>query len=192
MKRLILQGLFALICMTSVQAQVPIQISLMDHSHSIGNHWFLGYAYNPAIMVGSEKVLRSKGNHDLHLTANLGFYHQTQSQSAAFINSEIGYRYRLQNWSANARLGLGYAHTFYPGPVYEQSGDLFVESNQPGAPRLQTSLSMGVGYRLGSSSTSPEIGLRYMVGVHSPLNLYTGIHQMVGLSFTFYPFQTKP
>ncbi|MEL7530550.1 MAG: hypothetical protein AAFN10_04545 [Bacteroidota bacterium] len=196
MKQFLLTGILALALLgfAPLQAQdshLPIRIGLMDHSHAFGNFWFLGYSYNPALMLGTEHILKAEGNYDFHLTGNLGFYHQSQSQTALFLNSEIGYRYRLNRWSANARMGLGYAHTFYPGPIYAVSGNQFEEVSQAGAPRFQPSISVGIGYRFGDDPYSPELGLRYMLAADLPLNLYTSLHQMVGLEFTFYPFQPQ-
>ncbi|MEM6346569.1 MAG: hypothetical protein AAF927_21960, partial [Bacteroidota bacterium] len=63
MKQFLITGILVLtlLGLQPLKAQdshLPIRIGLMDHSHAFGNLWFLGYSYNPAVMIGSERILK--------------------------------------------------------------------------------------------------------------------------------------
>lgn len=167
---------------------MPIRISVMDESISLPNTWFLRYSFNPAVSVGTEWVLKEKNNHDLHATGNLGFFYHKDWQSAVYLNSEIGYRYRLQRFFGTARFGLGYTHQFATKPVYSPVDGNFEQVTDYGGPAVMTSLAVGVGYRFGSQPYAPEVGLTLMQSFDVPFTIFSGAHQFVGVSFAFYPF----
>jgi len=165
----------------------PISITVMDESVSIPNFWFVRYSYNPALMVGTEYILKEKGNHDWHLTANLGGYYSKEWQGAVFLNSELGYRYHLKRWNTSARFGLGYAHTFETQPIYKPVNGTFEQVSNYGNPALMTSLALNVSYKLKDEENSPEVFLNYMSSIEFPISLYGAVHQMVGVGVKFYP-----
>ena len=167
----------------------PIHISVMDVSSSIPNFWFLRYSYNPAGMIGTEYLLKEKNNHDFHLTGNVGFYHQEDWQTGTFLNSEIGYRQHFNRWNAYARLGVGYAHTFSPRPVYKFEDGQFQEVKDNGRSYFMGSVSLNVSYELSKKENSPEVYFTFMQSVELPFNQWAGAHQFVGIGYKFYPFK---
>lgn len=169
----------------------PISISIMDESISVPNFWFLRYSYNPAVMVGTEYIWKQKEKHDWHFTGNLGFYHHKDWQSAAFISTELGYRYNTKRWHFYSRFGLGYAHLFSPKPEYSFNNGQFEEVKTKGSPALMVSLSANVSYKLADRVSSPEIYFTYGLSVDIPVSIYTGFHQLVGFGYKFHPFSNK-
>jgi len=166
----------------------PLKISLLDESISLPNFWFTRYSYNPAAMIGTEYILKEKNNYDWHLTGNLGFYYHKNWQTAVFVNSEIGYRYHLGRFNASARLGVGYAHVFATQPIYrEVDGDYELQTDY-GSPAFMPSLGINFAYELQDKEYSPEVFLTFMSHAEVPFNIFTGLHQMVGIGVKFYPF----
>jgi len=170
-------------------SNLPLKISLLDESITLPNLKFLNGEYNPALMVGTEFLLKQKKNHDFHLTANLGFYHHKDWQTALFLNSEIGYRYHLNRWNVSARLGAGYAHTFANKPIYAFENGEWQKAKNSGHPTFMPSLALVLGYRFSDAANSPEIFLTYMGTINLPLRIFTSTHQLIGLGIKTYPFK---
>lgn len=166
--------------------KIPIRIALMDESISFPNFWFTRYDYNPAVMLGTEHIFRHKNKQDWLLAGNVGFYHHKHWQTAVFLNVEIGYRYHLKRFNGSARLGLGYAHVFHPGPVYSSVDGTFEEVTDYGSPAFMPSLSLNIGYRIKEAPDSPELFLTFMSAADLPFNIFTALHQFVGVGCQFY------
>ena len=173
----------------SLKHPLPLKIAVLDESISLPNFWFTRYAFNPALLIGTEYPIQQKGKHEWYVAANLGFYHHKKSQSAIFINGELGYRYFLGRWRPASSFGLAYAHTFYPGPVYESVDGIFQEVSNSGHPTFMPSLAIHLGYQLSTNDYPPELFLTFMSGVDIPFRQETSLHQFVGLGLKLYPFQ---
>jgi len=165
---------------------IALHISIMDESLSFPNFWFLGYSYNPAIQIGTEFLLKEKGNHDWHLTTNLGFFYHKDIEAAIFLNSEIGYRYHLKRFSIYPRFGLGYAHTFSTKAIYQPVDGIFQKTKDKGTPTFMPSLSMNIGYALRDEDRSPVVYFTFATAPELPFTRYNGLHQFVGLGYKFY------
>lgn len=165
---------------------IPIHISIMDESLSYPNHWFLGYEFNPAVMVGTEFLLKEKRNHDWHLATNLGFFYHKKIESAIFLNMEFGYRIHIKRFAIYPRLGLGYAHTFSPTPIYKPVDGKFEKVKDVGSPTFMPSLALNFSYQLKEEVSSPEIYFTFMSAGEIPFTRYNGLHQFVGFGYKFY------
>jgi len=168
---------------------MPLKISVLDESISFPNFWFTNYSYNPSLMVGTERILKTKKNHDWHLTGNLGFYYHKDWQTGIFVNSEIGYRYHIKRFSISPKFGLGYVHTFSPKPSYRFEDGIYTRVKDFGNATLMPSLSIELAFKLSKTEQSPELFLTFMETAEIPFRLYNGIHQFVGLGYKFYPFK---
>lgn len=199
MKSILISSIILFACYTQLHAQEqekssffqthPIKISVLDESLSLPNFWFVSFPYNPAMMIGTEHILKQGKNSDFHLTANLGGYYHRYARTAFFLNTELGYRYHLGRWNASFRMGIGYSHAFYPGPEFGLDGEVSEEISSLGRPLLMPSAALGMGYHLSDDPYSPEIFLTYMTAVDFPLSLYNSVHQFVGIGVAVYPFQ---
>lgn len=175
----------------TLRQRYPLRIAVMDESISLPNHWFLRYSYNPAIMIGTSYLLRQRPHYNWHLAGDVGFYHHKDWQSAVFLRAAIGYQHNWKRFSGSARLGLGYAHIFHPAPVYKPDGNRLEQQSDFGSPAFMPSLALHFTFRLRDDESSSAIGLIVMQAADVPFNIFTSLHQMVGLSYTLYPFQ-KP
>lgn len=173
----------------SLKHPLPLRIAVLDESMSLPNFWFTRYAYNPAIMIGTEYPLSQKARHDWYISANLGFYYHKKAQSAIFLNTALGYRYRLGRWQPSASLGLGYAHSFYPGQVYEYTDGAFQETSNTGHPNFMPSVALNLGYQIRNTAYSPSVFVTFMSAVDIPFRQETSLHQFVGIGYQFYPFK---
>lgn len=187
--------MFVCLIGTSVHAQesknphgFPLKISLMDESLTFPNGAFLRYDFNPAIMIGTEHVLKQKPKSEWYLGSNLGFFYHKEWQTGIFLNGEFGYRRHFGRWNVHGKLGLGYLHSFTSGPVYQLEDGVLSETANTGTPTLLPSATIGLGYRIGKSPSSPVIFADMMMSAEIPFNFYTGIHQFTGLGIKFYPF----
>lgn len=167
----------------------PLKISILDESLALPNLQFLGFEYNPAMMIGTEYILKKKEKSDWHLTGNVGFYHHKDWQTAVFVNSEMGYRYHFGRLSASARLGIGYAHAFANKPVYGLKDGEWQEVKNTGVPKFISSLALGLEYRFNDAENSPSVFLTYMSAIDVPISIFNGLHQLVGVGVKFYPFK---
>jgi len=173
----------------SIKQTLPISIAVLDESISLPNLWFLEYKYNPAIMIGTEYLLKQKPKSDWHLTGNVGFYYHKNWELGPFINSEIGYRRSLtKRFNLQSRFGLGYLHQFAGKAVYTFQDGTYKEKTDFGSPAFMGSLSLGCEYDLKQKPFSPTIFFTYMSTVKLPFSIYNGLNQFVGLGYKFYPF----
>lgn len=173
----------------SIKQTLPISIAVLDESISLPNLWFLEYEYNPAIIIGTEYILKQKPKSDWHLTANVGFYYHKNWELGPFINSEIGYRRSLtKRFNLQGRFGLGYLHQFAGKTVYTFQEGTYKEKTDFGSPTLMGSLSFGCEYELKEKPFSPTVFFIYMGAAKLPFSIYNGLNQFVGLGYKFYPF----
>ena len=173
----------------TIKQNFPINISILDESTSLPNFWFLRYSYDPAIMIGTEYILKQKAKSDFHLTGNIGYYYHEDWASTLFILPEIGYRYHLKRWSFYARFGVGYSHSFATKPIYQFEEGAFRETNDLGNPAAMVSLSLNTSFKLSDKALAPEIYVTLMSSGELPFNNYTGVHQFAGVGYKFYPFK---
>lgn len=177
--------------MENTKQTLPLSISILDESISVPNFWFLNYSYNPAVIVGSEYVLKQKEKSDRHLTGNIGFYYHKNWELAFFINSEIGYRYHFNRFNVLGRFGLGYLHQFAGKTVYTFQDGTYKEKTDFGSPALLTSLALSCEYEIKKTEYSPAVFLTFMSSAKLPFSIYNGLNQFVGLGYKFYPFIKK-
>ncbi len=180
--------LFFSITQKGFSQTMPLKISILDESISFPNFWFTDYAFNPSLMIGTEHILKEKGNHDWHLAGNLGFYQHKDWQNGVFLNAEIAYRYHFKRLSIAPKFGLGYAHTFSPKSVYQFENGEYKPVKEFGNPTLMPSLSIELAFKINKTEQSPEVFLTFMESAEIPFRFYNGLHQFVGLGYKFYPF----
>ena len=195
--------LFYLFCFAGLQSyaqrgpgkeKLPLKVMILHETNQLtpGLNFF-DQSFHPGIMVGTEWKLNDHQRRDWFIGANLGGFHHKKLSAGIFANGEIGYRYRFAfGLSAQAQLGLGYLHGFYPGEVYsyDDEAGAFQKTTNTGYSAIMPSVSVGLGYPLGSASYAPELQLMYMYAPEVPLNL-AGLHQMIGIGIKFYPFNPK-
>ena len=172
-------------------ADQPLRIQVFHQTNQLAPGLRFGNQdLHPGLMVGTEWKLRQSRSHELFLAANLGGYHQRLLSSGVFLNGELGYRYLSPiGIFAQASLGLGYLHAFYPGEVYgyDETSDRFQKKANTGRPALLASGSLALGYVIGKGAQAPKVFIAYQYAPEIPFSL-AGLHQMIGLGVYFYPF----
>ena len=174
-----------------IQQNMPWHISLMKENISIPIVSPLKYSYHPALMIGTEYVLKTNKNHDLHLFGNLGYYYHKYWESTPFLDIGTGYRHHIKRFSFYPRLGIGYAHIFRPTPVYKFKEGQFKKVKDFGSPVFQSSFSMNIGFKLNKKELAPKLYITYMFAIQFPYNDFGGFHQFIGFGYQFHPFKNK-
>ena len=165
-----------------------IEIAVLDESINFPTFKSFTYSYNPAFYLAYENILKEKNTHDWHLHTSLGFYFHKDWQFAPNLNFAIGYRKHINRFNGFARLGIGYAHVFASKAGYKLDGNSWKQATDFGAPRFQPSLTVGLGYQLKDTAHSPQINVLWSQSVDIPINIFSGVHHFMGISYKFYPF----
>jgi len=167
--------------------RLSVSALLLDESLSFPVLNPARHPYHPAFQLGLEYKLRSRPNHDFHLGANLGFYFHRYSQTAGFINVQIGLRLRFGRFSGRLGVGPGFALASATQPVYTYSNSSYQEGKD-GQLIFMPSLALGLGYRIGSRATSPELLLHYELAIDQPFANFSVPHLFVGAGVRLFPF----
>ena len=93
--------LILLLCLANAttsaeQSRFPLVIS--GGTHSLTVPWHLEPVtkrLNPALMVGTERMLKSGERLQLYHTANIGFFQHYWWMTGVYLNTELGVRHKL-------------------------------------------------------------------------------------------------
>lgn len=175
----------------STRKTMPLRIVFFQETNHLRPGLdFFDQPLHPGIMIGTEWKLNQHPRRDVFLAANVGGYYHRWLSAGAFVQGEIGFRYGFPfGLSLEARAGLGYLHSFYPGEVYayDESLGRYAEDSNTGYPSLLPSLGVALGYRLHRSPQAPVLQVLYQYAPELPFS-YAGLHQFLGFGITFYPF----
>ena len=169
----------------------PLKILLLDESLTPPGLSTFIYPYNFAFSLGTEYTFRSDQNDGLHVEANVGGYFHETVRNAAFVNFQLGYRYRIERFSASLRAGPGLALAFATGPVYEFDNGDYREARNGGTLIFMPAATFELGYRLGPSPISPELLLHYGFALDSPFGLLPIPHTFAGLGVAVHCLSRK-
>ncbi|WP_318312747.1 hypothetical protein [Flagellimonas crocea] len=143
--------------------------------------------------LGSEFGYRSTDKHYLYQTINIGFVDHKNLFRGGYLNTELGYDYKLFfGLNLKALLGIGYLHTFSTEEEYVFDDGEYRNNKDKGNSRVMPSFSLGVGYRLHQKSTrSAELMLLYRSWLefpYSPGFISVMSHTDLSLGIKFYIF----
>lgn len=120
-------------------------------SHSLTVPWYLspvGKGFNPAVMVGAERALRSGERWRLALGVNLGFLRDHWWMTGFSFEPEIRLgRILPGGFQADLGLGVGYMHYVWRRRTLELENARYVEAARRGHPSLLVPLSATIRYR---------------------------------------------
>jgi hypothetical protein len=143
---------------TSLAAQSRFPLIVSGGTHTLTVPWHLSPVtnrLNPALIVGTERMLKSGRYIQLYHTANLGFFQHYWWMTGVFLNTELGVRQALPlGFYADMRIGLGDMHYFWRRKTLELRDGRYVQATNWGKPSLMVPLSVVLGYR--GSSTRPH------------------------------------
>ena len=149
--------LISLFFFAYVAASQSLPLVVSGGTHSLTVPWHLEPVtkrLNPALIVGTERMLRSGGRVELYYTKNLGFFQHYWWMTGVYLNTELGIRHALPlGLYADMRLGIGDMHYFWRRKTLELEDGRYVQATNWGRPSLMIPLSVTLGYR--GSSTRP-------------------------------------
>jgi hypothetical protein len=150
------------------QSKLPLVVT--TGTHSLTAPWHLGPTtnrVNPALIIGTEHMLKPEGRVRLYLTANLGFFQHYWWMTGLFADSELGTSCGLAyGFHADFKLGLGYMHYFWRRKLLELSNGRYARATDWGRPSLTVPLSAVLGYRGDAArplAVQPFISARWAV-----------------------------
>jgi hypothetical protein len=176
---------------TAFKNRINFEVKLMDESLGYPASGISLYAFNPAVSIGAEYILKEKRNHDFHLAADLMYYYHKQWQTAVNLHIAFGYRYRLKRFSIFPRLGAGYSHSFYVTPIYKYQDGHYKKISDYGNPTFVPFFSLNIGYQIVQSPRSHELFLTMMQNIEIPFTEFWGAHQFIGVGYRFSLTKTK-
>jgi hypothetical protein len=117
--------------------------------------------FYPMVSLGTEFYYKQKEHSDFFQSAKINYYYAKYSTSSIVLNSEMGYRYKLNSGLyAEGALGIGYAQLFRPGAIYKLNDQKEYEQKRDyGKPCFMADFAISVGYD-------------FSVKKHIPFSLY--------------------
>lgn len=166
MKKNILPIITAVILVQAVKAQqkpTPVTISVFNEATAIPFTKFVTTPVHPGVQVGSGLTYKEGKHGHVMQTFNIGYIFHSKLFHGFFINTELGYDYKL-NFGLNIKtaVGIGYLHTFSTQKEYQFKNGVYEAGRDKGNSHAMISLATGLGYRLKKSNPySPEIFMMY-------------------------------
>ena len=132
------------------EAQSESSWTVSAGTHALTLPWYpgpVGYGFNPAVMVGTDRTIRSSEHWSFFYQVNLGFFKHHWWMSGVSLEPEIGIGRRLVGgFQADFRIGLGYMHYFWRRQSLELKEGKYVEATDWGRPSVILPLSVTLGY----------------------------------------------
>ena len=152
------------------QLKYPLKIAVFNESTAIPFTKVFSKPVHPGLLVGTEIGYKEKQHFRLYQTINLGYIWHRWLYHGFFINTELGYDYKLTaGINVKSQLGIGYMHSFSTQKEYKFSNGQYIVSPDKGNSRFIASLGFGIGYRFHSKDFySPEAFLLYQGWVELP------------------------
>jgi len=127
----------------------------------------LAYRLNPALLVGSDRLLNSGDGWRLSFAVNVGVLRSHWWLTGVSLAPEIGVHRSLPaGFYSDLRLGVGYLHYFWRRKTLKLRDGTYVPARDWGSPSLILPLSVTLGYRGDSEippTASPFISARWMI-----------------------------
>lgn len=168
----------------------PIRILSGSEATAIPFNKFWTRPFHPIVQLGTEFRYNTHNHHYLYQTVNVGYMYHEHLYQGAYLNSELGYDYRMVfGLSLKALFGVGYLHTFSTEEEYQFEDGQYSIGKDFGNSRVMPSLSIGLGFRTNSkNANSPEIMLLYRSWVEFPyspgfISLMSHTDLSIGIKF---------
>ncbi|HSG27556.1 MAG TPA: hypothetical protein VLA34_03675 [Candidatus Krumholzibacterium sp.] len=147
---------------------MPLVISA--GSHSLTLPWYpgpVGERFDPAVTIGTERVLKDRDRWRLYHTGNAGYFQDKWWMTGIYLDTELGAGLYLPlGLHADLRLGIGYLHYFSRRKTLELEGGRYVPSTDYGKPAAVFPMSLLIGYggsRGRLTSISPFICAKWII-----------------------------
>jgi hypothetical protein len=134
----------------SVAAQSRFPVVVSAGAHSLTLPWHPGPVtnrFNPVLVVGTDRTLRSGDTVRMYGMANLGYFQHYWWMTGVFLSAEFGVGRALPlGFHADLRLGVGYLHYFWRRKTLVLKDGRYVSATDWGRPSVMVPLSVVLGY----------------------------------------------
>ena len=168
----------------------PIRILLGNESTAVPFTKLGSRPVHPTFQLGTEFRYNTDESHYIYQTVNVGYLYHEHLFQGAYLNSELGYDYRMGfGLNLKALLGVGYLHTFSTEEEYQFEDGQYTNGEDLGNSRIMPSLSVGLGYRINKKKpNSPEIMVLYRSWIEFPyspgfISLMSHTDLSIGIKF---------
>ncbi len=132
-----------------------VDVAFLSEALTLPSFRVVDRPVHPGMMAAYEHPWRTFDRSYLFVEVNIGFYLHEGFQNGMFLGFDLGYSYEtLAGLGASVSAGVGYLHTFYPGPVYEHSDGEFEQVRDYGMPHVVISVPLEINYNL-----APRVGI---------------------------------
>lgn len=148
----------------------PVRVLVGNEATALPYSSFWSNPVHPSFQLGTEIRYNNHQFHYWYQTINAGFIYHENLYQGAYLNTELGYDYRL-GFGLNLKglVGVGYLHTFAANEEYQFEDGEYLNGKDSGNSRVMPSLSMGLGYRINRRESNPlELMLLYQSRLEFP------------------------
>ena len=148
----------------------PIRLLVGNEATAVPYTSIWSRPVHPTFQLGTEFRYNSNPKHYLYQTINLGYMYHKNLFQGGYLNTELGYDYRLGlGLNLKALFGVGYLHTLTTNEEYQFEEGQYNKESDLGNSRIMPSLSVGLGFRTNMKKlNSPELILIYRSWVEFP------------------------
>ena len=129
------------------QTNFPIKLAVSNETTAIPFTMFFTTPVHPTIQIGTEYYYKIGYKHNFYQTASIGYIFHNHLYQGVYINSGIGYDYKLNfGLKLKSNLEVGYLHTFTTQDEYQFENGEYVNGKDKGNSRVMPMLSVGFGF----------------------------------------------
>ncbi|MCG8479504.1 MAG: hypothetical protein MI724_10440 [Spirochaetales bacterium] len=126
-----------------------VDVAFLSEALTLPSFRVFNRPVHPGAMAAYERPWKTFDRSYLFIEINAGFYLHEGFQNGVFLGVDVGYNYATSvGLGASVSVGVGYLHTFFPGPVYEHSDGEFEQVRDYGMPHLVVSVPLEIHYNL--------------------------------------------
>lgn len=124
---------------------------------------------HPGLTVAYEFEWKETDKHKWFQNVGISYMYHRFVYQALILNSQAGYRYKIDKFSIEGYLQAGYMHAFYlTDRAVLQDDGTYVDKKGLGKPQFITGAGVGFGYNFGDENRIRRIFLNYDVRLQMP------------------------
>ena len=150
----------------------PISISILNNATMLPPASLtavFNQPLHPGITVSYEFGWKETDKHKWFQNAGISYMYHRFVYQAILLNTQAGYRWKINNFSIEGYLQAGYMHAFYltDRAIFESDGTYKYKMGF-GKPQFITGAGLGFGYNFGDENRIRRIFLNYDVRLQMP------------------------
>ena len=124
---------------------------------------------HPGLTIDYEFGWKDAPRHQWFQNAGISYMYHRHVSQAVLLNSQAGYRWKINGFSIEAYLQAGYMHAFYlTDRTIQQPDGTYLAKQGGGKPQLTAGAGIGFGYNLGDDDLVRRIFLKYDFRLQMP------------------------